>query len=109
MASSGWMTWPNHGLPRGTPSLANEGYVKIFWGPGDSNPEPPPHYAFALTLRPAYHYMLLVMEATGFVCNLVCCVFRRGVGLGLSPGPRSFRCYVTMILLYARNGWRARG
>jgi hypothetical protein len=35
-------TWPNHRLPRGTPGLANEGYVKIFWGPGDSNPGPPP-------------------------------------------------------------------
>ena len=34
-------TWPNHGLPRGTPGLANEGYVKVFWGPGDSNPGPP--------------------------------------------------------------------
>jgi hypothetical protein len=32
-------TWPNHGLPRGTPGLANEGYVKSFWGPGDSNPD----------------------------------------------------------------------
>jgi hypothetical protein len=39
-------TWPNHGLPRGTPGLANEGYVKNFWGPGDSNPGPPPHCAF---------------------------------------------------------------
>jgi hypothetical protein len=35
-------TWPNHGLPRGTPGLANEGYVKKkFEGPGDSNPGPP--------------------------------------------------------------------
>jgi hypothetical protein len=40
----GWKsaTWPSHGLPRGTPGLANEGYVKVFWGPGDSNPGPPP-------------------------------------------------------------------
>jgi hypothetical protein len=34
-------TWPNHGLPRGTPGLANEGYVKRYLGPGDSNPGPP--------------------------------------------------------------------
>jgi hypothetical protein len=38
-------TWPNHGLPRGTLGLANEGYVKKFLGPGDSNPGPPPHIA----------------------------------------------------------------
>jgi hypothetical protein len=28
-------TWPNHGLPRGTPGFANMGYVKNFWCPGD--------------------------------------------------------------------------
>jgi hypothetical protein len=40
----GWKgaTWPNHGLPRGTPGLANEGYVKKNWDPRDSNPRPPP-------------------------------------------------------------------
>jgi hypothetical protein len=35
-------TWPNHGLPRGTPGLANMGYIKNICGPGDSNPGPPP-------------------------------------------------------------------
>jgi hypothetical protein len=34
-------TWPNHGLPRGTPGLANEGYVKIF-GPGGFEPRTSP-------------------------------------------------------------------
>jgi hypothetical protein len=45
--SSKWLgaTWPNHGLPRGTPGLANEGYVKKFLGLGDLNPGPPPHIA----------------------------------------------------------------
>jgi hypothetical protein len=31
----------NGWVPHGTPGLANEGYVKRFWGPGDSNPGPP--------------------------------------------------------------------
>jgi hypothetical protein len=53
-------TWPNHGLPRGTPGLANEGYVKSFWGPGDSNPGPPPHHAFAQSLRPIGPRMFLL-------------------------------------------------
>jgi len=31
-------TWPNHELPRGTPGLANNGYVKSFvWGRPESN------------------------------------------------------------------------
>jgi hypothetical protein len=36
-------TWPNHGLPCGTPIFFNIGCVKILWSPGDSNPGPPLH------------------------------------------------------------------
>jgi hypothetical protein len=47
--------WPNHGLPRGTPVLVNEGYVKKKLSPGDSNPGPPHRQSFnkvSLTTTP---------------------------------------------------------
>ena len=34
-------TWTNHGLPRGTLGLANEGYVKIFGVRGIRTPDLP--------------------------------------------------------------------
>jgi hypothetical protein len=57
-------TWPNHGLPCGTPVLVNMVYVKSFWSPGDSNPGPPHRNAFVMSLRPLYHALILV----SYVC-----------------------------------------
>jgi hypothetical protein len=87
---SEWLgaTWPNHGLPRGTPGLANEGYVKKFLGPGDSNPGPPLRQRLNKFRLPMRHRMVLVIWANlnYFKVN-VCCW--RGVGPGLSPDPGS--------------------
>jgi hypothetical protein len=34
-------TWPNQGLPRGTPGLAFGSFIKILWRPRGSTPGPP--------------------------------------------------------------------
>jgi hypothetical protein len=39
-------TWPNEGLPRGTPILAIGSFIKSFWRPRGSTPRPPIHSKF---------------------------------------------------------------
>jgi hypothetical protein len=74
----GWKgaTWPNHGLPRGTPGLANEGYVKSFWGPGDSNPGPPPPHALTNSATTRPHCACYVCELIVF--KFVICILAGG-------------------------------
>jgi hypothetical protein len=60
----GWKgaMWPNHGLPRDTPVLANKGYVKSFLEPEGFEPRTSSHrYAFVITNELLDHWIILVM------------------------------------------------
>jgi hypothetical protein len=79
-------TWPNHGLPRGTPGLANEGYVKIFLGPGGFEPRTSPCQRLNKASRPLDHACDLLCNAAEYVFKFVL-LLAGGSGRGLAPTP----------------------
>jgi hypothetical protein len=81
--------WPNHGLPHGTPSLANEGYVKIFLGLGDSNPEPSTATPSQVpSNQQTTRYDLLCVWVILYL-KLCYNIYCGGSGQGLAPTPVS--------------------
>jgi hypothetical protein len=78
-------TWPNHGLPRGTPVFVNLVLCQKFLESGGFEPGPSPRNAFAMGLRPLDHRMFLLCMASLYLSLVL--FFGGGSGRGLAPTP----------------------
>jgi hypothetical protein len=58
----------------------------------------PRHIAFKNSDRPIDHTLFLILYVSSIVFQFELCDRWQGVGPGLSPGPRSFDCYVTVYI-----------
>jgi hypothetical protein len=95
VSAYGWWfdaTWPSQGLPRGTFILVYGCYVKLLesvgFDPRTSLHTTPSQRPF----RPTDYQLCLVIYTNSYIFKFKLYDRWRGVGPGLSPGPRSLFC-----------------
>jgi hypothetical protein len=100
-------TWPNHGLPCGTPGLANDSYAKKFLGPGDSNPGPPT-MPKSPPIPSCQHAIVryLLYGRFGLYFSLKFGLVGRRPGRGLAPALGRVPYYITVGLYIARGVYK---